>query len=242
MSVTSSTTASGDWEVPSHDSFFKDRLCMVSITRRDGTLMDASSISEEDIIEVCVKQGCTHPLGVLFYSPAESVVFFLTVDNLKCASCDITGETELHDEAITVRAMAPTEAHISAYAMVWHVKPSKGSGRLHTPPQLTPPGGETLHHLHTELGDLNNHVLHQLMADLNQELVQCELIVLSSDPLQMTGYTHQAVKSPRRMTRKSPFQEGFPLDHPRDHHVLHHRTRHGAINYYPNIRSVHRHP
>ena len=73
---------------------------MVSITRRDGTLMDASSISEEDIVEICVKQGHTHPLGVLCYSAAESVVLFLTMDDLKCASCNIAGETKLHDEAI----------------------------------------------------------------------------------------------------------------------------------------------
>ena len=182
MSVTSSTTAFGDQEVPSHNSFFKDPLCMVSITRRDGTLMDASSISEEDIVEICVTQGHTHPLGVPHYSAVESIVLFLTADNLKCASCDITGKTELHDEAIMVKAMAPTEAHISAYTMAWHVKPSKGGGRPHTPPKQTPPGGETLHCLHAELGDLNNHKLHQLMADLNQELAQCELIVPPSDP------------------------------------------------------------
>ena len=59
-------------------------------------------------------------------------------------------------------------------------------------------------------------------------------------PLQMNGYAHWAVENPRRMTRRSPFQEGeggvhwgnplqlqnnqleegFPLDHPSDHHVL----------------------
>ena len=212
---------------------------MESITRRDGTLMDASSISEEDIVEICVKWGCIHPLGVFCYSAVESIVLFLTVDDLKCASHDIAGETKLHDEAIIVKAMAPTETHISAYAMVWHVKPSKGGGRPHTPPQQTHPGGETPHYLHVELGDLDNQELCQLMADLNQELAQCELIVPPSDPLQMTGYANQEVKSLRRMTKRSPFQEGeggvhwgnplwsnqleegFPLDHPRDHHVLH---------------------
>ena len=62
-----------------------------------------------------------------------------------------------------------------------------------------------------------------------------------SNPLQMNGYTHRAVESLRRMTWRSPFQEGeggvhwgnllqlqsnqleegFPLDHPCNHHVLH---------------------
>ena len=182
MSVTSSATASGDWEVPSHDSFFKDRLCTVSITRRDGTLMDASSISEEDIIELCVKQGHTCPLGVLCYSAAESVVLFLTTDDLKCATRDIAGDTELHDEAITVKTIAPTEAHMSAYAMVWHAKPSKGGGRPHTPPQKTPTGGETPCHLHAELSDLDNHELCQLMTDLNQEFTQHGLVVPPATP------------------------------------------------------------
>ena len=86
--------------------------------------------------------------------------------------------------------MAPTEAHMSAYTMVWCAKPSKGGGRPDTPPQQTPTGGETLHCLHVELGDLENHELTKLVADLNQELAQCELIVPPSDPLQMTGYTH----------------------------------------------------
>ena len=208
MSVTSSVTASGDQEVPSHDIFFKDQLCTVSITRRDGTPMDASSISEEDIIELCVKQGRTCPLGVVHYSAAESVVLFPTTDDLKCVICDITGDTELHDEAIMVKTMAPTEAHVSAHTTVWHAKPSKGGGRPCTPPQQTPTGGETLHCLHAELSDLDNHELCQLMTDLSQEFMQCGLVVPPSCPLQMTGHAHQAAKSPKRMTRRSPFLEG----------------------------------
>ena len=55
----------------------------------------------------------------------------------KTSSCDITGETELHDEAITVRAVAPTEAHISTYTMVWCAKPLKGvEGHTHLPSKL----------------------------------------------------------------------------------------------------------
>ena len=73
-----------------------------------------------------------------------------------------------------------------------------------------------------------------------REIAQCELTVPPSNPLLMTGYTHQAVDSPRKMTRRSPFQEGeggvhrgnppqsqsnqlgegFPLDHHNNHHVL----------------------
>ena len=144
--------------------------------------MDASSISEEDIIELCVKQGHTCPLGVLCYSAMESVVLFLTTDNLKHVICDIAGDTELSNEAIMVKTMAPTEAHMSAYATVWHAKPSKGDGRPHTPPQQTPTGGGTQSHLHAELSDLDNHKLCQLMTDLSQEFVQCGLVVPPSCP------------------------------------------------------------
>ena len=85
MSMTSSATASRDWEVPPTDSFH-DRLCLLSITRGDGTPMDASSILEEDIIEICIQSSHTHPLGVLHYSATESIVLFGTMDNLTHAS------------------------------------------------------------------------------------------------------------------------------------------------------------
>ena len=238
MSITSSATTSGDWEVPSHDSFFKDWLCMVSITRRDGTPMDASSISEEDIVELCVKQGHTHPLGVLCYSAAESVVLFLTTDDLKCVICNIAGDTKLHDEAITVKTMAPTEAHMSAYTTVWHAKPSKGGGRPCTPPQQTPTGGETLHCLHVELSDLNNHELCQLMTDLSQEFAQHGLVVPPAAPpndwacpsgsrepkeddQEVTFPGGGGWDPPRQPTPEQPAGVGFLLDHPKGHHVLH---------------------
>ena len=72
MSVTSSATASGDWEVSSAD-IFQGRLCL--ITRRDGTHMDASSNSEEDIVEICIKKGHTCPLGVLHYCQWNPLFF-----------------------------------------------------------------------------------------------------------------------------------------------------------------------
>ena len=167
MSITSSVTASRDREVPSTDIVFRDRLCLVSITRRDGTLMEASSISEEDIVEICIKKGRTHPLGVLCYSATESIILFCTTDELKYASHSIVEIMELQNKAIMVKAMAPSEAHITAYITVWHLKPSKGDGELHTPPQQTPPSGGTLHHLQADLGDLANHKLWHLMEELH---------------------------------------------------------------------------
>ena len=86
MSITSCATASGDHDVPSTKVIFRDKLCLVSVTRRDDTPMDASSISEEDIIEICVTKGHTHPLGVLHYSAMELVVLFHSMDKLQCTT------------------------------------------------------------------------------------------------------------------------------------------------------------
>ena len=135
--------------------------------------MDASSISEEDIVEICFKKGHTHPLGVLCYSATESGVLLCTTDELKCVSCGIIEITELQDEAITVKAMAPTEAHITAYMTVWPLKPSKGDGEPYTPPQQSPPSRGTPHFLQADLGDLADHELQQHMEDLHQEITQC---------------------------------------------------------------------
>ena len=105
--------------------------------------MDASSISEEDIVEICIKKGHTHPLGVLHYSPMESIVLFNTMEDLNHASHGLVDMTELQDNAITVVTLAPTEAHIASFTMVWHSKPTLGDGELHTPPQQTPPSEGT---------------------------------------------------------------------------------------------------
>ena len=44
--------------------------------------MDASSILEEDIVGICVQKSHTHPLGVLQYLAAESVILFGTTEDL----------------------------------------------------------------------------------------------------------------------------------------------------------------
>ena len=115
MSTTSPATASSrDLDVPFTEVIFKTNLCLVSLTRRDGTLMDASSVSEEDIIEICITKGHTHPLGLLHYSTMELVVLFCSTDELQCTTCRIVKAMEFWGEAITVKAMAPSEAHIKA--------------------------------------------------------------------------------------------------------------------------------
>ena len=88
MSVTSSATALRDWEVPSPDSF-PDKLLVVSITKEDGTPLDTSSITEEDIVEICVRGAHTRPSGVLQFSMVESVILFANVTGMSHAHCTL---------------------------------------------------------------------------------------------------------------------------------------------------------
>ena len=124
---------------------------------------------------ICVQKSHTHPLGVLWYSAAESVILFSTTEDLNQANFTLPDMTELHDEAIMVQTVAPLEAHVATFTSVWHSKPATGEGELHTPPLQDPPSEGTLHCLHAELGDLNDSELQQLIKDLTQEIVQHKL-------------------------------------------------------------------
>ena len=166
MSVTSSATGSRDQEVQSPDPL-PDKLLVVSIVKRDGTPLDASSISEEDIVELYVRRAHTRPLGMLWYSAADSVVFLndaTAVDRTQCALLDVT---EFGDEAIAIRTMAPTEVQVTAFQTMWHLNTTAGAGELHTPPYHTPPNKETPCRIHAQLGDLNDNELRQLVQDLS---------------------------------------------------------------------------
>ena len=182
MSVTSSATVSRDREVQSPDSV-QDKLLVVSITKRDGTLLDASSILEEDIVELCVRRVHTHPLGVLQYSMADSVVMFSNVAAVNHTQHVLLEVTEFCDEAITTWTMALVQAHITAFIKMWCSNPAAGEGELHTPPYQTPPNKETPHCIHAQLGDLNDHELRQLIRDLSQEIAQCKSTVPPIYPL-----------------------------------------------------------
>ena len=257
MSITSSATATRDWEVPSPNSYHY-RLLLIIITKGDGTPIDASSILEEDIIEICVWRA----LCVLQYSVAESVILVTNLEDVNCIHCNLPDVMELHDEAVTVQTMAPAEAHIAASTAMWHSNQTTGDGELHTPPYQTPPSKETPHCLHTQLGDLNDSELHQLVKDLMQEIAKCKLIAPPATPLHMTGHIHWAVERLRKMTGRSPFQEGegrVQRGKPPQFHIHQlgksslwtttaitlsctGRTRYGATHHCPNFGSANWHP
>ena len=101
---------------------------------------------------------------------AESVILFASLEDVNRTHHTLLDMTELHDEAIMVQTMAPTEAHVATFTALWHSNLNAGDGELHTPPYQTPPSEETLCHIHAQLGDLNDSELCQLVRDLSQEI------------------------------------------------------------------------
>ena len=155
MSITSSATASRDQEVPSPESL-QDKLLAVSITKGDGTPLDASPIMEEDIVEICVRRAHTCPLGMLWYSTVESVVLFGNVTHVNRSHRILPDVMEFRDEVIMIWTMAPAEVQVTTFQSMWHSNPTARDGELHTPPYQTPPNEETPCRIHAQLGDLND--------------------------------------------------------------------------------------
>ena len=83
MSASSSATALGRDQVSSDDPHLKTRMCVFIVTRKDGTLLNVTSVSEEDIIEICVALGHTHPLGVFWYLAMDRTALFCTTEEMQ---------------------------------------------------------------------------------------------------------------------------------------------------------------
>ena len=82
-------------------------ICVLAIARGNGTLFDAHSLQEENIVELCVEVGQAHNKGVLWLLVMELVIAF--------------GFSE---------EMLGT-VHLVTKAMIWHDEPIK----LHTNPR-----------------------------------------------------------------------------------------------------------
>ena len=86
MFTLSSATALGRDQVPSNDSHLRTKICVFIVTRKDGTQLDVTSVTEEDIMEMCMTWGHTHSLGVLWYLAMESVALFHMTEEMQQAS------------------------------------------------------------------------------------------------------------------------------------------------------------
>ena len=100
-------------------------MCILILMKRDGTPFDITSVLEEDIIEICVRQGHTHPLGVLCYPVTDLVILFQSADDMQCTTCGAIKATVLHKEAIVVRASAPSVTHVRVNMTAVGGKPSR---------------------------------------------------------------------------------------------------------------------
>ena len=75
MPITSTATASAAHDhTLGNDPDIANHICVLTLARFAGTLFDADSLQEEDIIELCVSVGQAHPKGVLLLLATESVV------------------------------------------------------------------------------------------------------------------------------------------------------------------------
>ena len=142
-------------------------MCVLVLSRGDGTPFDATSIQKKDI-ELCVEMEQTHPKGVLQFFLTELVILFHSSDKILSVVCRVIKAMVLHKE--------PIRLHISP-PMVRDGWPS-GTQSLTPDREAIPqpstsnphPDGRTSHQFHMDLGDLGDAQLRQLMEDLCQEV------------------------------------------------------------------------
>ena len=191
MSTTSTMTAlaASDF-IPSCVSNLSNHMCLFILTRSDGTLFRASSILEEDVIEICIQLGHMHPEGVLWYSAIESVMLFHTMEELHIAACGVVKAMMLHNESIRVRTSPPSATHVRAYMAEVNGEPS------------------SIQHLQVNLGDLADNKLQQLMEELCREITLQELNAPPQKPTQTPREILWEMGILMWMTRRSSFWEG----------------------------------
>ena len=176
MSASSSATASGRDPVPTHDPTLKARMCVFIIMQKGGTLFYVISVTEEDIVQICMTLGHIHPLGVLRYSATELVALFCMAEEMQLASHGAIKAMEVCNESIAIKTVAPVESHIRAYIIVgglpcepWSPS-SEGENDTNLPTGNPHWGGGTPQYLQAELGDLADQQLWQLLEDPHQEI------------------------------------------------------------------------
>ena len=124
MSTTSLVTALVACNhIPGDEVELLNHMCVLVMTRGDGTLFDVASIQEEDIVELCIELGQTHPKGVLWYSVTDSVGLFHFIDEMLVTVCGVIKAMALHREPIRFH-VSPSTAHVRAYTVVRNGEPS----------------------------------------------------------------------------------------------------------------------
>ena len=116
MSTTSTVTTSVAHDhTLDNDSEVLNCMCILAIARGDGTPLGATSVQEEDIVELFVKVGKTHPKGVLQLSVMELVIVFHSSEETLVMVHMVTKATAWHEEPIKLHTSPPSTTHLRAY-------------------------------------------------------------------------------------------------------------------------------
>ena len=112
MLTMSSAAASARDQTPFNETNLQNQMCILILMKRDGTPFDVTPVLEEDTIKICIRLGCTYPIGVLHYSRTKSIILIQSANDMQCATHDVIKAMVLHEEAIAIRASAPSETHV----------------------------------------------------------------------------------------------------------------------------------
>ena len=104
--------------IPGDEVELLNCMCVLALTRSNGTPFDATCIQEEDIIELCIELGQTHPKGVLQHLAMESVVLFCSANTMLVMAHGIIKATAFCEETIWLCMSSPSTAHVRAYVAV----------------------------------------------------------------------------------------------------------------------------
>ena len=207
ISTTSTVTALvAPNHIPGNEIELLNHLCVLVLTRSNGTLFDAASIQEEDIIELCIQLGQTCPKGLLQYSVAEVVLLFHSTDKMLVMVHGVIKAMASCEEPIRLRMAPPSTTHVRAYIAVRDGEPSgtqpptpDREEELKPSPSDSHPDGRTSHQIQMDLGDAQ---LGQLMEDFCWEVTLRELNVSPGTYHQPPGEFQWETGTPRWMTRR----------------------------------------
>ena len=106
---------SGRDHILGDDSELLNHTCALAIARDDGSPFDATSIQEEDIIELCVSVGWAHPKSVLWLLGTELVIMFWSSKEMLAVTHMVTKPMAWYEEPIQLCTSPPSTTHLSAY-------------------------------------------------------------------------------------------------------------------------------
>ena len=136
-------------------------MCILVLTRDDGTPFDATCIQEEDMIYICIQLGQTHPKGVLQYSVVKSVMLFHSTDEMLVTARGVIKAKTFQKEPIRLRTSPPSATHVQALIAARDGELSGAqppTSDREEEPQLSPSdphlGGRIPHQLLVNLWDL----------------------------------------------------------------------------------------